>query len=294
MFIKNKLKNVKVMKNQKPRPNIYEYHDYLIFLKDWIGYLKSTKVGFNLRQLSQAAEIALGYIPMVLSRKRIMSEKTFQKILPHLKLSSNEIKYIEQLKIIADSGEPQKRVQALNNIQKLKNYKSTNRSELEVHQYLNNWYNVAIRELVNTKNFNSDPEWIQSQLIEKTPLSEIKAALTFLEKHQFILKNKDGSYYLPEKPLKCDEGIYKISLAEFHRQILKLAEKSIERFSREERTIMGHTIALNQKQHAALKQHINTFIENIAKLSDNNKEADQIYHVELAAFPLTKKQEDKK
>lgn len=280
------------MKQKKLRPNIYEYHDYLIFLKDWIGFLKSTNNNFNIRKIAKEANIAIGYLSMVFARKRTMSEKAFDKITPHLKLQANEIKYLAQLRTIAESEDPQKRVEALNAIQKLKGYKETNKSELEVHQYLTNWYNVAIRELVNTKNFKADPEWIQSQFYEKIPLSEIKEALNFLEKHSFILKNQNGKHYLAEKPLQCKEGIYKISLSEFHRQILKQAEKSIERFSREERTILGHTLALNENQYAALKQHINEFIEKLEKLGDTKNEASQIYHVELAAFPLSKKQED--
>lgn len=283
------------MKEVVSKPNIQEYHDYLLFLKDWIQFLKEREKGFSLRKIAKEAGMASGYLPMCFSGKRRLSEKFYQKIKPHLKLPPKEERYLDLLRVIAESEDAKHRVQALTDLQKLKDYKEVNRSELEVHQYLSRWYYVAIRELINAPGFKENAEWIQGRLRGKVSQKEIEEALQFLDKFGFIKKDNDGQYKVAQKQLDCHEGVFKISLGEFHRQMLDLAKLSIEETPREERLLLGHTVAVSKSQYENIKMILKDSLKQIescekSKIDKKSETGDgeNVYHIELALFPLTK------
>ncbi len=277
------------MKKVVAKPNIQDYHDYLEFLKDWTTYLKERDRGFSLRKVAKDAGIASGYLPMCFSRKRKLSNKFYEKVITLFKLSAKEIRYLDLLKIIAESEVPNERVQALTDLQKLKDYKNNNHSELEAHQYLSRWYYVAIRELVNLQEFKSDPSWIQERLRGRVSQKEIAEAIQFLIKFGFILPNTLGGYSVVDKQLRCHEGVYKISLGEFHRQMLDWAKISIDEIPREERLMLGHTAALNKDQYEKIQSILKEAMSNIENVGVTAAaKTAEVYHIELVAFPLTK------
>lgn len=271
------------------KPNIQNYHDYLEFLKDWTDYLKKKNDGFSLRKIAQQAEIASGYLPMCFSRQRNLSSKVYEKIKPFLKLSVKEKRFLDLLRIIAESEIPEERVQALTDLQKQSDYKLSHHSELEAHQYLSRWYYVAIRELVNLPDFKNDLAWIQDRLRGRVSQKEISEGMQFLIKYGFILTNSMGQFKVAEKQLSCHEGVYKISLGEFHRQMLDIAKKSIDEVPREERTLLGHTVALSQEQYNKIQVLLRKAINEIETVENTSQVKTEVYHIELAAFPLTKK-----
>lgn len=271
------------------KPNIQNYHDYLEFLKDWTKYLMEQERGFSLRKIAKEAGIASGYLPMCFSRKRTLSLKFYEKIKPFLKLSAKEIKFLDLMRVIAESERPSERVRALTELQKISDYKKNHHSELEAHQYLSRWYYVAIRELVNLPEFKAEPAWIQERLRGRISQKEIIEGLEFLIKFEFILKDSSGKFKVAEKQLSCHEGVYKISLGEFHRQMLDIAKVSIDEVSRDERLLLGHTVALSKQQFEKVQLILREAINKIESADNKLQNESEVYHIEVAAFPLTKK-----
>lgn len=272
------------------KPNIQEYHDYLEFLKDWFDFLKDQNKGFSLRKVAKEAGMASGYLSMCFSGKRKLSQNTFEKLLPFLGLSAKEAKYLDLLRTIAESESPKQRVQALTDLQKMKDYKVAHQSELEVHQYLSRWYYVAIRELANSKSFQANPAWIQERLRGRVSQKEIQDALEFLTKFGFLVQDATGGFSVGEKQLDCHEGVYKISLGEFHRQMLDWAKASIEEVPRTERLLLGHTAAITAEQYESIQSILKEALAKIERLgSVDSSDSVEVYHVELATFPLSKK-----
>ena len=269
--------------------NIQNYHDYLEFLKAWTEYLKEQKKDFSLRKVAKEAGIASGYLSMCFNRKRKMSKTVYDKIKPLLHLSNKEIRILDLLRVISESEIPKERVDALSDLQKLSDYKASHNSELEVHQYLSHWYYVAIRELVNLPDFKIDSAWIQSRLFGRISQKEVLQGTQFLLNYGFILKTPSGKFEVAKKQLSCHEGVYKISLGEFHRQMLDIAKKSIDDTSRDERLLLGHTVALSVVQYDKIQNILREAIEKIESLDTTSGSESEVYQIQVAAFPLTKK-----
>ncbi len=274
--------------NEILRPDIYKYHEYRVFLKDWLDFLKSSQPDFSTRQLSAKSGIAVGYLNMVIKGSRNLSEKVIYKMLPYLGLVSTEAEYLSALVRLSDSKTQQTRLHALSKMQTLHSSREKPK-ELEVHKYLSKWHYVAIREMVTLPGFKLQPDWISQRLQKPVTLKEISEAIQFLKSADFIREMTDGSVVQTQKQLDCFSGIYRLSLAEFHKQMVSLAAESIDNVPREDRNILGHTFAVDEKSFEKVKSLLDQLQRSLIELEAESSGRTRVYHVEMLAFPLTKK-----
>ena len=275
------------------RPDVFHYHDLVNFLNDWFTFLRKTRSDFNARNFAQQSGVALGYMNMILSRQRPLSEKAFLKIIPHLSLASDEQTFLNLLRTLGQSEDSNSRLTALNEMMKFKKFKVTNKKENRAYEYLTKWYYAAIYEMFNLDSFQHDAKWIQRQLKKKVALSEVEQALSFLKDHNFVRQNSDGKWSQASAHVDCTEGIFKISLAEFHKQMLNLAHDSIHSANRDERYIMGQTMAISRENFDQIKQIIQQAIKQINEVNKNLSPKENVYQIEIAAFPLLHMSEEK-
>lgn len=269
------------------RPNIFQFHDYRMFLKEWFAYRKGKEKGFSLRSLAGQAGVATGYLPMVLNGKRALSDSALKSLLPYLGLSPNETSFFENMVVLGTSDSNVERVSALDRMKRFGEFKRQNPNETEAYEYLTHWYFVAIREMATLKDFKLDPQWIQENLTFPLTLTEIKAALNFLIKNSYIVVNPDGTVQPPTKYLDCSGGIYRVALADFHREIYSLAVRSIESTPSEEREIQGQTFAISSGDVDKAKEILREALEKIRSLGQKQAQAELVYHFEMALFPMT-------
>lgn len=270
------------------KPDLFTYHDHIHFLNDWFKYLKKTKSGFSMRTLAQKSQMAVGYISMIFRREREMSEKSFHKMLPQLFLNDQEKSFLDLLRIVGQSPDPQARVEAVQKMSKLKSFRTKNNNDVRIYEYLTKWFYVAIYEMTALDNFKMDARWVQSRLSRKLSLSEIEGAFDFLKNQNFIKLGEDGRWVQTKSHLDCREGIFKLSLGEFHRQMLALAADAIEKIPREQRLIMGQTMSVSIEDFEKIKTIIQESVQKINEVGNKSDLKKNVYHIEIAAFPLTK------
>jgi uncharacterized protein (TIGR02147 family) len=271
------------------RPDIFHYHDYQVFLRDWLAFKKASQPGFSNRELAKQAGLASGYLPMVLGRKRVLSGSAQAKILPYLGLSRSEQSFFENMVTLGTSDSHEARINSLDRMRRFPKFQKENRDDSESYQYLTHWFYVAIREMATMPDFKADPEWIQSRLHGSIPLAEIKTALDFLIENKYLIISKDQSVKPPKKALQCSGGVYRVALAQFHREVLGLASKAIETIPSEEREIQGHTVGLTEKGFQEARAIMEEALEKIRKLGEAENKSENVYHLEVALFPMTKK-----
>ena len=148
-----------------PRPNIFTYHDYREFLNDWWNYLKSARRYRTLNDLGALVGVHASYLTKVLHRARPLTPKLRLKLVPHLDLKENELRYFESLCKVTDSSSQTERLSALKHLHSFKQYKDENASEADVFQYFSHWYHLAIRNLAKVHGFKLDP--VGSGALEK-------------------------------------------------------------------------------------------------------------------------------
>lgn len=272
------------------RPDVYRYHDYRAFLKDWFAYKKASQSSFSLRSVAREAGLAAGYLPMVLRGQRALSEKALTKLNRPLGFSSSEGSYFRLLVILGETDSQDVRLDTLAQLQRFKGYRAANVREFDVHRYLTHWYYVVIREMALLPDFRADAAWIQGRLKVRVPLRDIEGALEFLSANHYLEIADDKSAKVPVKDLNCVGGVYRIALTQFHREMLALAIQSMENTRSEERLILGHSFSIPAENFSKAKAILQSALKSITELeTSKEKEADTVYHLEMAVFPLTQK-----
>ncbi|MFZ3231553.1 MAG: TIGR02147 family protein [Pseudobdellovibrio sp.] len=278
------------MKNK--RPNVYNYKEFTIFLKDALGFYQK-KENLSLRDLGKKLNTQVSMLSMVLNKKRIPSEALLKKIYNFLDLSEVEVKSVNQLKTIYKSKEIEIQKSSLESLNKKKDFRNAHREEYEFSQYLSKWYYVAIKELTVLSDFVEDAGWIQNKLSFSVTKTEIRKAIKFLKKTEIIVL-ENGKLISSHKQMNCEDGIFRISLGGFHKQILNLISKAIDVIPREQRLILGYTLSLSEKNKVLADEILKEAFDKIKNLDlqlgladSNSDKTTKVYHVELASIPLS-------
>lgn len=267
-------------------PEVFRYHDYRVFLLDWLRYLKNQKA-VSMRGLTEKAGISADALGQVLKGTKSLSEISFRKLLPHLGLDQSGGKFLEALHTIAETDQPEVRLQAMDRLLGFPLYRKYNPQEYEAWRYLSHWYFVAIREMSTLAGFKADAEWIQEKLRWPVGLPEIRKAIKFLEGAGFFVVKEKGRVESKIKNVNCKGGVFRIALGQFHREMLSIASNSIGRLTSSERTVKGHTTALPKEKYAEACRILDEALEKIAELGAGESSADEIYHIGVFAVPLT-------
>ncbi len=268
------------------KPDIRHYHDYRLYLKDRIAFEKESRPRFSLRKLSEEVKVAPGFLPMFLSGDRSISSEMLERVGAGLGLNQEERKYLQGLRTIAESQSQDLRLEALEELQKSRGYRESNPKELEVRQYLTEWFNIVIRELVNVDGFKWDPKWIRSRLRVKVPLSSVEKAMGFLLENGFVRKD-GGRMRVVNKKLECTGEIFRLVFGQFHREMLKLASEALDTVPHAERSITGLTFPIPVNRFGEVFKILDETLDRIDALSADSKGADAVYHVGISLFPLT-------
>jgi uncharacterized protein (TIGR02147 family) len=228
-------------------------------------------------------------MPMVLSGKRNLSITSLTAMKKSLKLKADEVSYLKYMIPLNDSDSREEKLELLKKMQKFQKYSGENAKELEAYQYLTKWHYVALHEMIMLDDFKNDPEWIQEKLNFAVSPKEIIDGLDFLTKHQFIEKSTAGKYQVKDKMVDCFEGIYRLSLSEFYKQVYNLATEAIDNVPRDERLLLGYTISVSNEAFDKISEVLNEALKKVREIEKNDTHKDRVYQVLLNAFPLTKK-----
>lgn len=267
-------------------PNVFVYHDYRAFLKDQFKFWKDQKSKWSLRRLALAAQVSAPFLSMVLKGHKHVPATLLEKIIVIIGMRDDEAEYLRLLAIVADTDDPQKRIEAFGKVQSFRSYRTQNPKETEVFQYMTKWYYVAIRELAVFPDFKLDPHWIQEKLCFQVPIKEIQKAIDFLLEQKFFTVGADGKVQLAQLNLDCTGGVYKLALTQFYRQIYSLAYESIEKVARDRRYMMGDTLAIPESQFPEFKKIVDECFKRILDLKRKKSETDSVYHIGFFGFPL--------
>ncbi len=264
----------------REKPNIFRYLNYREYIKDWLFYKKENQ-SYLSKDFAKELGVTSAYLSMVFKSARKFPKKKIHRLKKCMNLQEYEFNYLKKLMVINDSEDSEARWKALAEIKRYSGSKEHNENNFSAHEYLSKWYYVAIREMSRQNDFRADLKFIQNKLVFKVSKAEVAAALKYLRDNELLYGQSKGA-----ELMDCDEGIFKISLHEFHSQVFDLLKDSITKVPREERFISGTTVSLNETDFLELKKDMQNLLEKYAKHDKKNKGA-RVYHIETATVPLT-------
>lgn len=235
---------------------------------------------YSLRSFAQSMGVNHAILSLLLRNKRKMTERHVLTLGGKLGLDPSQLSYyVDQLKIEQPFTFESKYVR----------YLALSPDQLEI---LTNWYHDAVLELLRTKDFKANAEWIASRL--EITNTEVQSVLERLERLQMIRRLENGSF---ENCVGDTSTIpFGETTAQAQRQhqknLLDLSIKKLEVLNLDQRSHTSVAMAIPSKKMSVAKQMIREFRSKMVKtLQDGENQNDEVYQLQVSFFPLTKSED---
>lgn len=253
--------------------SIFEYNDYHEVLLDWMK-------GRSLRQNAKILNVSPSFLSLVVRHKRNFSPSVVEQWANEMGLKTDEKAFLHRLANLSGSSTLHHKKEAYRSLKKCKSYETMNQADLVIHEYLSNWYCVAIREMAHLPEFQFDAKWIQERLVYRVSISNINAALRFLTRNGFIDRQNE---------IKAQGAVFRLAQAEFHEQMANLGLRSFFETEKDMRKLLGKTVALTDEQFKSAKSLLDQAFQAIQAMADasEKKAGKRVVHFLTMQFPLT-------
>jgi uncharacterized protein (TIGR02147 family) len=277
------------MKNNKPK--IFDYVDHVKYMNDMVEFMKKEIKAFSFRYFAKKSGFASqSALKFFLDGKRNLTIDSIQRVCKGFSLDTTESKYFESLVRLNQETSNEKKNQYFHEMLKIQKKKKIKLISSDQYEYFSNWYNPAIRELIRCKDFQGDPKWIAKRIFPMISVIEARESLRLLERLGLIRKNENGDYIQVERAVTTERELLSMSARNFHREMGHRAVESLDSVPIDRRDFSGITFGLPASKVQKLKDKINEFREELnSTLGSLEEETDDVYHLNIQLFPLTKK-----
>jgi len=241
---------------------------------------------YSLRAFARDLEMSSSRLSEILNRKQGLSLATAKSISKKLNLSKSHSDYFCELVMIEHSRSKQRRKQAAERLGFLKEQILVQHVQIDAFEMIANWYHLPILEMTHLENFQSNPNWVATQLGITTV--EAEEGIERLQRLGF-LAIENGKYISisPKTQVRSPSEKRSEGLKKYHLQMIQKGMKQIEKPLNPNRDISTLVVSLKASQFSEFKEMLSEFRRSMAQKCDNQPEKDQVYCLSMQFFPLT-------
>jgi len=267
-------------------PDIFLYTDYRSYLSDWFDESKKQHSFMSYRYLGSKIPTDPGYLVRILSGQRHISEALIPGFIQALRLSDREAQYFQALVPFTKARGERSVREAL---QKLLALRDLRVKTLESGQYkfYQAWYHTSVRLVLALGKFTGDFGGLARCLSPEITPEQAEESVRLLQDLGLVREDPDGSWHLTEDFITTGDAWKGIGVKEFQRQTLRLAMESVDRHSREERSISTLSLTIPRSELPALKEITKQFRAQVMRWAGAQADPDRVYQVNIQIFPLS-------
>ena len=272
------------------RPNIFEYLDYRAFLKDVFAFRKRRAARFSYRFLSRRAGFkSPNFLKLVAEGQRNLGLESIAKVVKGLDLKRIEAEYFEFLVRMNQARSHEEKNRFYRKMMSVKGVGSVRKLEKEAFEYFSRWYIPVARELLLFGDRKATPAEIAPLLNPSITPAEARDAVSILLSLGLVRKGPDGRWERVETNLTTGPEIRSLVVANYHREMIRLASESMERFPSEERDVTALVLSVRHDRMDELKKKTAEFRRALLEMATETEDPDQVVQVNIQLFPLTRK-----
>jgi uncharacterized protein (TIGR02147 family) len=270
--------------------DIFRYLDYRKFLRDYYEKKKQENPHFSHRYIAGKLGFDSGYFAKIIQTERHISVRLAQRFTDFLQLTSQESDYFLTLVLFAKAKTQSEKTR---HFEKLLSFKQSEAAVLSTKQYgiFDKWYYPAVRELIACFEFNGDYVDLARKVQPPISPGKAKKAIATLERLGLVKKNDLGIYERVEPVWTTNRDIESVLINNMQIAMLDLAKEAFDRFPRCDRDMSTLTMSVSAEEYRRINEDLANLRRRFLEMARNCKKPDQVYHLSLALFPLSKKEQ---
>lgn len=221
---------------------------------------------YSLRAFARDLGVQAATLSHIMKRKRVPSPDFKEKVYAALKLSIDQRNYLNS---------------------KSDEVFQFTKKELDVFLSLSDWYYDGIIELIRTKGFESDIEYVAKRL--GITIEAADSAVKRLQQLGLLKKMPNKTWTATnENTLVYGGDQTTFALQKLQRKLMEKAIDSLENVPKKDREQASMTMAINKRDLPEAKKRIKEFHQELCKyLQRPNRDADEVYQLVTTLYPLT-------
>lgn len=250
--------------------------DFRLFLQsEFLRRVKSNP-SYSLRAFSSASGIDHTTLSRIIRGKRKITKKMIQKIGNSLGLAPEQMEQFLGGSVnkskgpVAESSEDYKQL------------------TIDAFHVISDWYHFAIKDLMLTTTFKSEPRWIAKRL--SISVSEVHIAIERMLRLGLLKKDENGELKAGDSKNLSTIGMNytNSALQKVQKQYLEKAMDALENVPFEKRDQSGMTMAINPRHMDEAKELIKDFRRKLCECMESRDDLSEVYQLNISFYPLTK------
>ena len=272
------------------KPDLFAYLDYRKYLRDAQAAIKSRDRKASFRSFAKEAGYSSpNLLQLIISGSRDLSPAQLPGTIRALGLNKQESEFFANMVAFEHAEGFEEKNFQYQRMLRSRRFAEARPIEKGQYEYLDQWFHPAVREMILRDDFDGTPAWIADRLHPRITASQAEKSMQLLQRLGLArLDEATGKWKQTETQISTPPEIASLAVANYHRAVLKLASESIEAFSSEERDLRSVTLGIPKSRYAEIKGRLESMWKEILALSEVPGPVEEIYQINLQAFPLTR------
>jgi uncharacterized protein (TIGR02147 family) len=265
---------------------IYAYTDYREYIRDFCAEKRRKNSAFSMRCAAEKCGVPSGTFTRIINGTRGIGPSLLPVFTEWLGLKHPEANYF---KLLVKFQNCTTDVDRENYYKEILEYRSQMRNRIPEEKFnlFENWYNVALFELIKIFPEISDPGKLGSLLVPSVSESRAANALDILGKNGFIKRTENG-YRAISEFLSTGDYWESAAIHAFQKMMCSLGTEALVRIPKDARNISTLSISASEESFKEIAGILRETREKIRVVEQNDKNPQKVYQVNLQLFPVSR------
>ncbi len=268
-------------------PQLYEYLDYRLFLRDWLAEKQATNPRYSLRLAASKAGCDPAFLLRVLQGKKNPSVKLAFQLGQLVGLQGKAMEYFDHLVQLSKAESHAERSHLIERLTVMRKSKLRSLEGVQ-YAYFDKWYYTAIRELLDFYPFRGNYKDLARMVMPPIKPSEAQKAIAILMELGLVRETSQGVFERTDAVLTTGEGWRSVAIAKFQMSMIDLAKEAFERCSEEDRNFSTLTLSVSDPTYRRIVDNLIAFRREALELAKQDGAADRVWQFNFQIFPLSK------
>lgn len=267
-------------------PDIYRYTDYRAYLRDWFEENKRAHAYMSYRYLGGKIPTDPGNLVRIMNGHRHLSDTMIPGLIRALRITDREAEYFQAMVPFTKARGERSVRDALQKLLALREFR-VKTLESDQYKFYLTWRHTAVRLMVSLGRFDGDFAALGRQIRPEINAAEVEESIRLLQELGMIQREEDGTWILTDSFISTGDVWKDTAVKEFQKQTLKLAQESLERHPREDRSISTVSLTIPRSELPFLKEMAKQFRSQVMRWAGAQEKPDTVYQLNMQIFPLS-------
>ncbi len=264
---------------------VFDYLDYRDLLRDAYEEKKAHLPLYSYRMMAESLEVDGSYLFRVLQKELQLPARCVPRALNLLGLVGRQAEYFQLLVAYSRERKSAAKGEILEKAMSLRDVERRELAGGELRLF-RDWWIVVVRCLLDVMGGRAVPHEIAHRMRPAITEEQVKEAFDLLLELGLVKKAGSGRLVPAQTHLTASGEQRDKAVADFQKQIMQLAQESIDRFPRERRDISTLSLAIDERAFADIRSMLRECRRQIQKRAEEAPHPDRVMQLAMAYFPV--------